>query len=400
MLNPFFDPRFAITTYSDIPTAFLLAVMVYALWRALEATEEGRGWLIRATLTAVTLIQLRQTNIVLVVAAALSLPLASLAAPPPDGVRAGLRRAGATMLVFVLAPLAVFGLWQLHLMVQGIGLDKLPRALAEWNWWGPGTALASLLTGRLTNNPLSGALAMVLVLGVAVAGAMSWRRSADASKRLLVSVATVTVAQVALLIFSYVAIFSAEGLGRAASAWRYASHLGPLYMLAAAQLVPWERAALWRKRRLASIPVPLASCLVIGSVVAAQVLFAGRWRIDCVYPHARPGYEALVSLFARVPSDASVTVVNGADSRLIVAASPLARVVATGDWRTPRATVVNEGADVPSSPYVIDLTAADPELFRQGQTNLQASLHRERLASPPIATVTVATTCPGAKNGR
>ena len=225
LLNPFFDPRLAVTTYSDIPTAFLLAAMVYALWRASEERQDPRSWIIRATLTALILVQLRETNIGLVVAAAASVPLATVLAPPDGGVKVSLQRSGAVVAGMLIVPLTGFLIWRMHLKLEGIGPDLMPRALSAWNWSAPRVVLSSLLTERLANNPLAGVLAITVGAGLALAAALSWRRSAGKTKRLMICVALVTMAQLALLLFSYIAVFAEDEVRRAASAWRYASQL-------------------------------------------------------------------------------------------------------------------------------------------------------------------------------
>jgi hypothetical protein len=398
LLNPFFDPRVAITTYSDVPTAFLVAAMVYALWRATNDPEEGRSWIVRASLTALAVVQLRETNVGLVLAAAFAVPLAAVLAPPHDGRWAGLHRSRAIVVGFVVAPLAAFLMWRLHLNVQHIQPDMVPRAFSEWNWSAPRMVLASLLTERLANNPVAGVTAISVGVGLGIAGILALRRSAEDTKRLAVYVAMLTIAQVALLVFSYIAVFSEEEVKSAASAWRYASHLGPLYMLEFAQIFPWENVTLAKGFWRVVISARFSPHFVVGVVVAAQLLFVGRWRIDCVYPHVRPGYEALVALFAKIPLQASVTVVNASDTALFGHAVRLARLVATKDWRTRMAVAVDGGNTAVTSDYVIDLTRADPELFRKGQTILHATSHRERLAAPIVDSVSIATTCQAHNN--
>src|SRR5262245_50999283 len=396
LLSPFFDPRLAITTYSDIPTAFLLAAMVYALWRAIDDRDEVRGWAVRAALTALALAQLRETNIGLVLAAALSLPLATLLAPTQDGRAADSRRYGTIGLAALAASLSSVLIWRLHLRLQGIEPDMVPRALAEWNWSAPRLVLQSLLMERLLNNPVAGVAAIAIGLGLPIVGAIGWLRSPCKTRRLLVIVAMVSAAQIGLLAFSYVAVFSEEEVTRAASAWRYASQLGPLFILATALVLPWHRLSLRDKVPLLEPGTRLASCLIVGAVAATQLLFGGRWRIDCTYPHVRPGYEALLSLFAEVPPQSSIAVINAGDSMLFRDAARLARIVATEDWQTRNVTIVHSADTVSNSEYVIDLTRADPELFRKGQTSLHATMHRNRLSEPPIHTVLISASCQAA----
>src|SRR4029077_10440420 len=70
----------------------------------------------------------------------------------------------------------------------------------------------------------------------------------------------------------------------------------------------------------------------------------------------------------------------------------------TRDWRTRLPITVATGNAAPTSDYVIDLTGADPELFRKSQTTLRATTHRGRLAAPTIDSVSIATTCQAHNN--
>lgn len=397
-LNPFFDPRLAITTYSDIPTAFLLAALVYAVWRALEDRDEARGWAGRACLAALTLVQLRETNIGLVLAAALSVPLAALVTPTRDGRAADLRRFGPIVLAAAATSLAGFLMWRLHLRLQGIEPDMMPRALAEWNWSAPRLVLESLLAERLVNNPVAGAAAISIGFSLPVVGAIAWLGGAQKAKRLLIIVATVSIAQIGLLIFSYIAVFSEEEVARAASAWRYASHLGPLFILATAQILPWHRLFLRSRVPLEARARSNWCIIIVGAVAAVQLLFGSRWRIDCTYPHVRPGYEALLSFFTKVPAQASIAVINAADPMLFRDAARLARIIATKDWRARHVTVVPTSNALSNNEYVINLTKADPEFFLRGQASLHATMHRNRLSEPPLYTVSIPTSCPAANS--
>jgi hypothetical protein len=392
LLNPFFDPRVAITTYSDVPTAFVLAAMLYALWRAGESPEAARDWTIRASLAALVLVQLRETNIALVAAAALAVPAAAAVVRDPRAI--GLRRSWSVAAAFTAAPAAAFLIWRLHLQAQDIAQDVTPRALGNWNWSAMATVLRSLATERLANNPLMGTSAFAIGLTLAVGGVLRWRHLSAGTRRLGVTVAMLAGAQAALLAFSYTAVFSEEEVQRAASAWRYASHLGPFLILAAAHVLGHWRLAWPGVPQAGRFGRHASPALVVGAVVALQLLCAGRWRIDCVYPHVRPGYDALVALLAKIPSQAPTVIVSTADSQLFSEAARLARVVASGDWRAQPVLVVESDEARTPAAYVIDISGADPNRFGSGHAFLHATTHVGRLAAPAIDAVTVATTCP------
>ncbi len=73
VLNPFFDPRLAFTRYADVPSGFVLAFCVQACWQATENPD--RHTALRSSATAILLVLLRETNIVLLAGLAAGLLL-------------------------------------------------------------------------------------------------------------------------------------------------------------------------------------------------------------------------------------------------------------------------------------------------------------------------------------
>lgn len=393
LANPFFDPRLSITSYADVPTAFMLAASVYALTRAFEDEIETASWIARASMAAFALIQIRETNIVFLIVMALSLPLFEVLTAPRDDLVARIRRSLLLAAAFLAAPLAGYLVWRLHLAAHSIGAGMPSRAFAEWDWSAPGVVIASLAGERLVKNPLAGAAAIALHAALIVAAIVYWGRISPGVRRLLATSLLLLAAQAGLLTFAYMAVFSREEVVRAASAWRYAAQLGPLVLLAVATLVPWQRLRPAFLAPATALRSSRVTPIVLLAVFAVQLPFTSRWRIDCLYPHVRPGYETLVTLLSRVPPKAPVTVVNAADTLLFVDVVKYARAVATRDWLAPFAQVVSSAEEAPKTGYVIDLREADPARFFSGARVLHASLHPEGMKSAPIAHAEHATTC-------
>ncbi|HEX6001374.1 MAG TPA: hypothetical protein VFZ16_18560 [Hyphomicrobiaceae bacterium] len=403
LLNPFFDPRIAITTYADVPTAFLLAAMAYSLWRGTVAEgaqhEPTRDWTVRASLAALALVHLRETNMVLVAAAAMAVPLSAAVARGRDA--AALGRACSHAAAFMVAPALGVAIWRLHLAVQGIAPDMVPRALSQWNWSAPGTVLRSLATERLANNPAMGAAALTIGLVLTACAIVGWRRMEPGTKRLTLMVAAITAAQAALLVFSYVAVFSADEVARAASVWRYASQLGPLILVAAAHLLACSRFA----RRAAALVAHrdkriggkrLGPALIVAGVLVLQALFAHRWRIDCLYPHVRPAFQALHTLLATIPPEAPVAIAipGDADAALLGEVARLSRVLASGDWHARPPIVVAAPQLAPDRSYVIKLAgAASARLPGPAAAALRATIHGPAGAAPGAQEVLATLSC-------
>jgi hypothetical protein len=358
ILNPFFDPRIAITTYSDTPTAFCFAAFVFALWRQVTGPESNE-WAVRAGMVALTLAQIRETNVVLLLSA-----LAAFALILPRSPR------WRWQLALCAGPAVIATVtWRLHLMLEDIPPDIFPRPFGQWNWHAPQTVLKSLFLERLANNPLTGISLIIATVLVAVLGTLAWRRLAG-KRRLLFLIGASTVAQIVLLAFTYIAVFSADEVAMAASAWRYATHLGPLALIAIAVLCPSPPDRFLSEGRLTAVSAIVAA-------VAVSALFSGRYRLTCLYPHIRPTYDAMVTIIQSLPAKAKVGIMN-TGGNLYLDEAMLARTVATENWAAPRPVVLP--AKDPNVDFAIDLRRAPSEL-----TLYRASdLHPLRTITPQI----------------
>ncbi len=239
--SPFFDPRITLSAYADLPSGLVLALLVLA------ARERQTA---RLALGALMLVMLRETNIVFVLALALS------------RTRAPALLAGAAA---GLLP------WRLYVWRAGFAPAMAARPMEAWDWSAPVEVLRVLLTDRLAGNPLLGGAALVML---AAGAALAWRLARDPDWRRLAGLAAlVAVAWIGFLAWAYAAVFVRVEVANAASTWRYAGQLGPLAMLLLAQAAPttrWHGAA-------------VAGALAV-ALLAVQLLPRCYWRLDCRYP--------------------------------------------------------------------------------------------------------------------
>jgi len=270
ILNPFFDPRMALAVYADVPSAFVLAMCVAAYWRAASEPDAGAWW--RMAAPTVVVLLLRETGIVL--AAGIGLGLLLLLG----------RRSWRGFGVLALTSVAAFIGWRLYLWSAGLPSGLTPRPIAEWDWNAPWTVVRTLVTDRLANNRLIGAVTIVVAGVAAVAAVIGVLRAKDSRIRdLIVICAAVAVVWLAFLAWSYMAAFSPGEVATAASAWRYISELGPTFIFAcfaavgaalpaAADLEPRARIRLrW---------IGAVACVLVPASLLATWKY---WRFDCRY---------------------------------------------------------------------------------------------------------------------
>jgi hypothetical protein len=268
--SPFFDPRIALTSYADMPTAFVLVACVFAFWRSLG--DAGATWLWPAAMTASLLILLRETNIVLVAGLAAGLLLVG-------------RKGWRPLLVLLLASGVTLALWRLYMLGAAIPPRLVPRTPDQWDWGAPAILFRVLLSDRLMNNPAAGFGTVAFGLLAVAAIVAGWRRASPSFRQLASIAMALLVTWGGFLVWSYIAFFSPEEIAGAGSAWRYGAQLGPLLLLVMAEAA----AAAWRgaPARLPAGARPLqvaAAVAALGAPMLAVSATASHWRIDCRYP--------------------------------------------------------------------------------------------------------------------
>jgi hypothetical protein len=240
LLDPFFDPRIALTSYADAPTGIVLAIAGLSAAAGLSRINRGitassLAWFAWTGIACSNLVMLRATNVILVAAIALSVLIFL-----PKRKTYGLYAIG-----LITVPAACsFAVWQAHLLAAGIGPELQPRPLLEWDWNAPITVLHSLFIDRLLNNVSIAIAAVVLGFAGFCVLIVSSKRYGQADMGVadagpVIKMATVVSACFVLFLsWTYIAVFAPEEVARAGSAWRYLSELGPLITLAVIVGIP------------------------------------------------------------------------------------------------------------------------------------------------------------------
>ena len=268
VLNPFFDPRVALTAYTDTPSSLVLAFCVYAAWQALEGQE--RRALLWAGSGAIVLVLLRETNAVFILAMALALTCFG--------------RRGLAPLAAIAVPAAlVFLLWRSYIALAVMPPAMSPRPFSEWDWGAPVAVMRSLLLERLAGNLLVATIACGFAVGLAAVSIVTLRRAGPQERRLVILAGTVIVAWAGFLTWAYIAVFTPEEVQSAASTWRYLAQLGPLAILLCFCLFPQM---LQKRDRWAGAWTTKPSVLILFCLTPTVfvVLTQPYWQIDCQYP--------------------------------------------------------------------------------------------------------------------
>jgi hypothetical protein len=262
-LNPTFVPKIVFTAYADSATAVVLGIAAVLAWRALNALADGDPAKARALawqlgLAATALVWLKQANLPLLGALMVAAALVALV----DRRIAFVAALGLAVRALAL-PLAVWVLWRIYLAHNLPGGEFEVRPFAQW-----ALALLPDVVGRMASiaSKKGGYFGiMIIAVGFAVRGLIRPRTPFD---RLAIIVGVTFLLYNLFLLFTYIASFGDNDAMRAASYWRYNTHLGGICVVFAAYAVallwrwPMARAASWAAIALVAIaPLALAKTI-------------------------------------------------------------------------------------------------------------------------------------------
>ncbi len=293
VLNPAFVQKIIFTSYADTATGVAVAVAGVIAWRSLGALADGRDAAARGLawplgLAGALLVAIKQVNLViflLVLGAAVLIALRD----PAIGPKRLLRLASAA----ILPPILVYALWRYHVAahVGGAGEFGL-MPVSQWIVGRVPEILARMATIAAKKGAYFGPMLIVVALGLRAL----WRCRTPRDRLALIA-AAVFVGYNGFLLLTYVAFFG-EGEGtRAASFWRYNTHIA----LLGAAFFAYLAGDLWR-RQLGARPLPRAvGPALIVVALALPVVLAPKLRFDLTppKPHFRAVAQAIVPLVPR-----------------------------------------------------------------------------------------------------
>lgn len=274
-LNPTYVSRLVFSSYADASTGITVGFACAFTWMMLDALSRrdgrearSRAW--QAGLALTVAVGLKQVNLVFLIA--LCLTAFWIALRDPDiGWRSACRLAPH----IVVLPVIVYTAWRLHVGLHMPGGEFSFLPFAQWHF-----ALIPDIVARmaLVASKKGGYFGIMLV-AVILAVPSVWRPRTD-FQRLTLLTAGLFVAYNAFLLLTYVAAFGKSDALRAASYWRYNTHLGGVCLLFAV----YALALLWRKFVVRPVP-RFTATICVALVVVLPLVLSKKLRFDL-----DPGY--------------------------------------------------------------------------------------------------------------
>ncbi len=309
IFNPTFDPRIALTTYMDSPSAALLALLALSSWRAVASAADGRVadgrcWSYRSGYVALALVVTRDTNIVLIAGVGWGV----LVAAAPLLWRQP--KLSCLAIWLVAPPLTGFLLWRLYRIVAALPPPLPILPLGKWQWDAIQIVVVAAFRDRLPAHPLLGGGALLVSLLLGLMAVWTIRRSEANDRRLMVIVGMTTMVWLVFLGWAYIGTMTPRDVGIAMSFWRYTGQLGPLLLVAA---LPFLR-QFFNDRILSRFFAGMAGTLVgvvaIATLLVVPIASASHWRNDCNIVDSVGAREIVAALASELASADRILIVH------------------------------------------------------------------------------------------
>jgi hypothetical protein len=275
--------------------------MLNALADGDEAAARSFAWQIGLATTAA--VGLKQVNLVFLIALAVAAALITLRDP---AIR--WRMLMKVIPYAIVLPLVVHVAWRIYVSAHISGGEFAFRPPSEWII----AHIPDIVVRMGLVASKKGGYFGVMIIAVILALRVVWRPRTEFD-RLTILAATLFLAYNGFLLLTYVAAFSQGEALRAASYWRYNTHLGGVALLFAA----YGLAMLWRRH--VKRPMPRSAALVaVVLVVTMPIAMAKKLRFDLHprYDYAHSTAREIAQLLS--PADRLLLVDPADDGQYIV----------------------------------------------------------------------------------
>jgi hypothetical protein len=222
LANPSFNASFTMTNEGDTSIMILVGALGLLLWQmigalGLKSGSKARDIALQAALTAMALVLVKQVGVYL-------LGLLSFAFLVVAGKNKVLKSAMKNLPLILVPALVMHFVWQHYVDKSMGGMGFGVRPLALWRFDLVGSVLKSMWHEIVKNNGLSAITFLTIVVGT-----LSLFRPATPIRNFALLSAIVCSGYLAFLFVSYIgSTFSEAEIRRAASFYRYSTHIGLL----------------------------------------------------------------------------------------------------------------------------------------------------------------------------
>jgi hypothetical protein len=278
VFNPTFVQKIVLTAYSDLSTSVLTGFSMltgYYFLKTLENKRTGSYWSVAWQLSLILslLINVRQANLVLVVAVIISLTIVAL-----RNDRIEIIKYLKYILFSFLPIIIVYMAWRYHVAIefnQLIGAEVSFKSFNSWNLMAIPEILQSM--GYVAFKKIGFFGPMLVACYFGIKGLIKFETDFD---KISILAASVFLFYMAFLFFAYVAAFPASSAATAVSFWRYSTHNG---MVATAFISIGGLYFLKYRNLLNNVP-SILKITTIALVVILPLTFAHKIRFDLEPP--------------------------------------------------------------------------------------------------------------------
>ncbi len=269
-LSPTYVTRLVLSSYADLPTTIAIgfaSVMVWLMLNSLSAGERmlAHSYAWQAGLAATAAIALKQVNLVFF----LSLLIAICVVVLRDR-SISFRDILALSHKFIVLPLAVYVIWRIYVSYNIAGGEHAFRPFEGWIFDKTDEILSRMALIASKKGGYFGVMTLATLLALRVV----WRPQ-TAFHRLTLITAIMFLSYNGFLLLSYLGAFTPGEALRAASYWRYNTHLGGVCLIFAACVI----AHTWQRCERCKVPNALASLAVV-IVFVTPIALAKKFRFD------------------------------------------------------------------------------------------------------------------------
>ncbi len=239
ILNPAFVQKLVLTSYSDASTMVAVGLATILAWMFLNRLAEGQSdddvrvlvW--QLALTLVVLIAVRPANLIPFVALLIATAIAGFRSPTIP-----MMRLVRLLFLAALPAVLVYAVWRFYVAHELSGQEMSIRPISAWHLDLIVDVLARM--GSVLARKGVYLAMMLVVLGFGIRALFRCRTSLD---RLAILASGIFVAYNLFLLFTYMAVFGQNDALRAASYWRYNTHvaLAGLVFAVVALSMLWDR---------------------------------------------------------------------------------------------------------------------------------------------------------------